>query len=701
MPVLRPDLKLSSPVTELPGIGLAKAKILARLNITHIRNLLFNFPRRHDDFSTITPIKDLTAGKTMTVHGRVKSFKSSWGFQGRRRVLRIFVDIEDDTGILSVTWYNLQFLARQLWQGREIYIAGKVEDNSAKTLNPSTYSRQPKYRMRSPILEFADKDQEHTHTGRITPVYSETKGVSSRFLRYQVKNILSLASTVPEYLPESVRKDNNLLGIQDALRSIHFPKTTQELEQAQHRLRFDELFFLQLAALVRRRMRSQRKAYVIKKDKTALNGYVRDLPFALTNAQTRALEDIAKDMSSKEPMNRLLQGVVGSGKSAVALVTARSVLTAGHTVLYMAPTEILARQQTALLAEALPGHSVELLISAQTRKHKQSVKSRLSDGEVMCVVGTHALLQEDVTASNCALAIVDEQHRFGVEQRRLLQNVNSEDRMPHLLSMTATPIPRTLTLTVYGDLDVSVLNELPPGRQPIDTKVVHPEERDDAVLHILEQLHAGRQAYVIAPLVEDSEKLEVKSAKSTFKEMQSLFPDVAVGLLHGQMASEEKAAVLSQFSAGALQLLVATAVVEVGVNVPNATVMIIEGAERFGLAQLHQFRGRIGRGSEQSYCYLFPTEASYAGSPRLRVLAETTDGFKIAEEDLKLRGPGEVYGIAQSGFGHLQVASLLDYPTIRSARDTAETILAEDPELENYPILKAKVAQKNMATHFE
>lgn len=692
MPSIPPNLRLSSPVTDLPGIGPAKAKFLSRLEIVHIRDLLFHFPRRYDDFSTITHIKDLETGKNMTVRGRVKNVKTSWGFQGRRRVLRIFVDIEDETGTLSVTWYNLQFLARQLWQGREIFVAGKVEDND---------KFPAKHRMRSPVIEFADKQNDNTHTGRITPIYSETHGVSSRFLRYQVKNILPLVHQVPEYIPEQVRSSEGLIGIHEALAAIHFPESTVQLEAAQYRLRFDELFFLQLAALVRRRSRAKRTSYQIRAGEKELNKFIASLPFELTSAQSRALSDIAADLSSGEPMNRLLQGDVGSGKSAVALAAAWQVLSSGHSVIYLAPTEVLARQQSQVLAESLPDYGVELLISAQTGKHKKRIKQLLSSGETVCVVGTHALLQEDVIASRCALAIIDEQHRFGVQQRHWLLNINKEEETPHLLSMTATPIPRTLSLTVYGDLDVSVLDELPPGRKPVNTKVVQVKEREDAIVHILSELHAGRQGYVIAPLVEDSEKLEVKSAKSTYEEMKKLFPGIAVGLLHGQMPSEEKDAVLRQFAAGALQLLVSTTVVEVGVNVPNATIMVIEGAERFGLAQLHQLRGRIGRGADQAYCYLFPSSEDKAASTRLRVMAETTDGFVIAEEDLKLRGPGEVYGTAQSGFGRLQVASLLDYPAIRAARDEAEKILKEDPELANYPILKAKVAQKNAITHFE
>ncbi|MDP3997833.1 MAG: ATP-dependent DNA helicase RecG [Candidatus Andersenbacteria bacterium] len=699
---MSPQLRLSSPVTDLSGIGPAKAQALAKLHITHVRDFLYTFPRRYDDFSTITPIDQLKPGQTSTIRGRVKSVKTSWGWRGRQRLLRIFVDIEDDTGILAVTWFNLRFLPKQLWQGRELFVAGKIEANEfQRKLSAAAAAKLPKFRLRSPVIEFITANLDQTHTGRITPVYPETYGVSSRFIRYQTKNLLPLIQAIPEYLPAPIRSRHKLLGIHQAVYEAHFPSSTEQLSVAQARLRFDELFFLQLAALVRRRDRRQKKAFKIPANKTTDNHFFSLLPFQLTGAQTEAIREIAGDLNRTIPMNRLLQGDVGSGKSVVALYAAYLALSAGYSVLYLAPTEVLARQQANSFTKFLGADKVALLISAIKTKAKKEIKHRLASPQSLCIVGTHALLQEDVLASRCALAIIDEQHRFGVAQRRTLQNINSGEKIPHLLSMTATPIPRTLNLTVYGDLDVSVLNELPPGRRLIKTNIVSPSERDDAIIHILQELHSGRQAYVVAPLVEESDKLQVKSAKQTYREMQHLFPDVAVGLLHGQMPSDEKESVLNNFNAGAIQLLVATAVIEVGIDVPNATIMIIEGAERFGLAQLHQFRGRVGRGVYQSYCYLFPTTEETTSSKRLQVLTETNDGFIIAEEDLKLRGPGEIYGLAQSGFGNLQVASLLDYATIKKARAEATTLLEEDPNLKNYPILRKKVEQKNLVTHFE
>ncbi len=692
------DLRLSSPITDVPRIGPAKAKILSKLGIYYVRDLLYFFPRRYEDFSQVTPIKDLQLGKQMTAKGKVISAKSSWGFQGKRRLLRIFVEIADETGTLSITWYNLRFLLPQLPVGREIYVAGQVELYKGK----SEYS-EAMFAMRSPAMEFPDKDPAtgRTHTAAITPIYSETKGVTSRFLRYQIKQLLPLLGLLPEYMPTEIIERHKLMDIHEALATIHFPENRAKQDEAERRLRFDELFFLQLAALVRRRLHQQQNASPFAVTPAITKKAQAIIPFALTKAQKRSFKEIVSDLKKPQPMNRLLQGDVGSGKSAVALMATKVALDLDYKTLYLAPTEILARQQAESFSKSLGGKkTVHLLVGATAAHEKESVKKKLLGKEPIVVIGTHAILQDDVKAVGVGLVIIDEQHRFGVAQRHALRNIQ-KDLRPHLLSMTATPIPRTLNLTVYGDLDVSILDELPTGRKSIKTKIIGPTKKEAAIIHVLEELHKGRQGFVIAPLIEDSPKIEVKSAQAAYEEMKHLFPGVAVGLLHGQMSSGEKEATMRNFAAGAIQLLVSTAVVEVGVNVPNATIMIIEGAERFGLAQLHQFRGRVGRSEYRSYCYLFPTAESGLKNERLHVLERTTDGFKIAEEDLRLRGPGEIYGLAQSGFDDLKVASLLDYPTIKAAREEAEKILEQDPELQQHRIFRGKVEQKNQLTHFE
>ncbi len=692
-------ITLSSPVTDLNGVGPSRGRAFKRMGIEYVRDILFHFPRKYEDFSTVTPIANLGVGKQMTALGTVVSIKQNNGFYGKRRLLRIYVDIDDGTGVLHIVWFNLQFLQNKLPVGTRVYVAGMVEEPRflKKTV---TKDKKPHFSMRSPALEFAGSDSERIHTAAITPIYSETAGISSRFIRYQVKALLPAILLVPEYLPKDIVKKNDLLGIQDAIAQAHFPSSQESLERAKRRLQFDELFFLQLAALVRKQHVRQAKAYSLPVTKGEMEEHVASLPFTLTKAQKRALQEISEDMAEGHPMNRLLQGDVGSGKSAVALIATKIALSHKKKVLYLAPTEILARQQALSFQKNLGSKAVHLLIGAMKQKEKKHIYERLQSKDPVCVIGTHALLQEHVTATDVGLAIIDEQHRFGVAQRKALLSIE-EGMVPHLLSMTATPIPRTLSLTVYGDLENSLLDELPPGRKPIVTHIVNPEKRDDAIIDMLSQLHEGRQAYIITPIIEDSLKLAVRSARKAFDEIGKMFPGIAIGMLHGQMSSEEKEGVMNNFAEGAIQLLVATAVVEVGVNVPNATVMMIEGAERFGLAQLHQFRGRIGRGEYESTCYVVPTATDGMESQRLSLFASTNDGFEIAEADLSFRGPGELYGLEQSGFGNLRVASLLDYEMIKLVREEAKGILTGDPQLKEYPVLRKKVEQKNAHTHFE
>ncbi|HLC49012.1 MAG TPA: ATP-dependent DNA helicase RecG [Candidatus Andersenbacteria bacterium] len=692
-------ITLGSKITELQGVGPSRARALGRLGIEYVRDILFHFPRKYEDFSTVTPIDKLEVGKQMTALGSVVSIKENKGFYGKRRLLRIYVDIDDGTGILHVTWFNLQFLHYKLPVGTKVYVAGLVEE-SRFFKKTAIAGQKPHFSMRSPALEFASSSSERIHTAEITPLYNESAGISSRFIRYQVKALLPAILLVPEYLPKSMIERNDLMGIQDAIAQAHFPSSQESLARAKRRLQFDELFFLQLAALVRKQRVRLARAYPLTVTSEEVEQHIASLPFTLTGAQKRSIQEIAEDMRESHPMNRLLQGDVGSGKSAIALLATKIALAHGKKVLYLAPTEILARQQALAFQSNLGAKNVALLVGATKQREKEAIYEKLISNDSVCVIGTHALLQDYVHATNVGLAIIDEQHRFGVAQRKALLSIE-EGMVPHLLSMTATPIPRTLSLTVYGDLENSLLDELPPGRKPIVTRIVHTEKRDDAIIDMLVHLHDGRQAYIITPLIEDSEKLAVKSARKAFQEIQKLFPGIAIDILHGQMSSAEKEAVMNNFVAGAIQLLVATAVVEVGVNVPNATVMMIEGAERFGLAQLHQFRGRIGRGEHESICYVVPTEQNEKENTRLTLFASTNDGFEIAEADLRFRGPGELYGLEQSGFGSLRVASLLDYEMIKLVREEAKNILASDPSLLEHAVLRKKVDQKNAHAHFE
>ena len=689
-------LTLSSSITELDGIGPARAKTLEKLGIRYVRDFLFTFPRKYEDFSNHIASKDAEVGKAATFFGNIVSVKSTNGFYGKRKLFRIYADIDDGSGIVHCTWFNLRFLEQKLRIGTQLYIAGTVE---ASKIQSGKYMGNKDVAMRSPAFEFPSTSSDRIHTASIVPIYSEVSGISSRFIRYQVKQSLSALSSMQEYIPEDVIERNGLLGIREAIKISHFPPSDEQLEQAKHRLQFDELFFLQLAALVRRSHMQHATSYACAVSDPDIEKIIKSLPFELTNAQKRVVEEVRVDMTHVHPMNRLLQGDVGSGKSAVALIAATIALKNKKKVVYLAPTELLARQQYKAFAGAL-SFPTKLLIGETKQRERDEILAMLTSSQPCCIIGTHALLQESVRANNVGLAIIDEQHRFGVAQRKKLLTIE-EGIVPHLLSMTATPIPRTLNLTVYGDLDVSILDELPKGRKPIATHIVVGSEKDDAIIHMLEQLHAGRQAYIIAPLVEDSPKRILKSATQAFAEIKKLFPGIAIGLLHGQMPSSEKESVMNNFVEGAIQVLVSTAVVEVGVNIPNATIMMIEGAERFGLAQLHQFRGRIGRGAYASTCYVVPTTEEMKFSERLQTFEHTTDGFEIAEADLKLRGPGELYGAEQSGFGNLKVASLLDYKTISLARDEAKNILEQDPTLSDHVVFRKKVEQKNALIHFE
>lgn len=689
-------ITLASAITDLNGIGPARAKTLERLGITHVRDFLFTFPRKYEDFSNHIAIKDAEIGKPATFFGEIVSVKSNNGFYGKRRLYRIYADIDDGTGIVHCTWFNLRFLEQKLRIGTKLYIAGSSE---ASKIQSGKYMGNKDVSMRSPAFEFPSSTDDRIHTASIVPIYSETSGVSSRFIRYQVKQSMAALVSMQEYMPEDIIAKNDLLTIQEAIRISHFPSSNEELERAKHRLQFDELFFLQLASLVRKNHMQKSTSYSCMIPDVGMKEIIDTIPFELTNAQQKVIQEIREDITRVHPMNRLLQGDVGSGKSAVALIVAHIALKNRKKVLYLAPTELLARQQYKSFKAQLP-YTTKLLIGETKQREKNEILAILMGDDPCCIIGTHALLQESIRATNVGLAIIDEQHRFGVAQRKKLLSLE-EGIVPHLLSMTATPIPRTLSLTVYGDLDVSILDELPKGRLPITTRVVFGEEKDSAIIHMLEELHAGRQAYIIAPLVEDSEKKILKSATAAYKEIQKVFPGIAVGLLHGQMSSSEKESVMNNFTEGAIQVLVSTAVVEVGVNIPNATIMMIEGAERFGLAQLHQFRGRIGRGVHASTCYVVPTTEEMKMSKRLQTFAQVTDGFQIAEADLALRGPGELYGKEQSGFGNLKVASLLDYKTISLARDEAKSILEKDPGLAEHVVFRKKVEQKNALIHFE
>jgi len=669
-------LGLDAPVTVLSGVNRGYAEKLARLGVRTIRDLVYLFPRRYDDYRNLKPINRLEYGETATV------IASVWdaGVRRTRGGMPLFTaTLSDGSGMLQCTWFNQPYLADKIKPRMQIVVSGQVEEFLGRLT------------FQSPDWE--PLERELLHTARLVPVYPLTEGLSGRWLRRLMKRTVDYWAprmVSEEFLPESVRASANLMDLSSALSHVHFPDDWSDLERARERLAFDELFLLQIGVLRQRQLWRSVPGRAFKLDLTVVERFIGTLPYPLTGAQKRALEQIIADLQSGLPMNRLLQGDVGSGKTVVAAAAILAVTAAGAQTALMAPTEILAEQHFATLVRLfskLPNPPVVQLLTGST-PDKEQVYARIASGAVDVVVGTHALIQPNVTFHDLAFLVIDEQHRFGVEQRAALRQKGQGN--PHVLVMTATPIPRTLALTLYGDLDLSVIDELPPGRQKIETRWLFPTERERAYAFVRAQVEKGRQAFIICPLVEGSDKIEAKAAVDEYERLQKeIFPNYRLGLLHGRMKSEEKDAVMGAFVRGELDVLVSTSVVEVGIDVPNATVMLVEGANRFGLAQLHQFRGRVGRGEHASYCLLLADSTNAASDERLRAIESTDDGFVLAEKDLELRGPGEFFGTRQSGLPELRAAKLADVRLLELAREQALRLFESDPTLsapENRPL---------------
>ena len=675
------NLGLQAPVTSLPSIGPHYAELLARLDIATVEDLLWHFPHRYVDYSHLKPIASLTRGEEATVLSTVWEVQERPQFNGRRVIQAI---VADGSGTMQVTWFN-PYVKNQVKAGRVLALSGKIDLYMGRLV------------MNNP--EWEPLDQELVHTGRMVPMYPLTKDLSQRWLRQRIKQVVDAwASHTTDFLPDRVLASTRLMSLAKALAQIHFPDNAEQLDQARRRLAFNELFMIQLGALRRRQAWRGQPAPRLTIGQTELARFQENLPFTLTGAQQRALDEILHDLQDIRPMSRLLQGDVGSGKTVVAATAMWIAAQNQRQAAMMAPTEILAEQHfaglTRLLArrdeqsegeEGSKAPRIALLTGSLRDADKEAVIAQLASGEVQMVVGTHALIQQGVTFANLGLAVVDEQQRFGVEQRAALKQAaggQSEALTPHLLVMSATPIPRSLALTVYGDLDLSIIDELPPGRQPIKTYVVHPDERERAYSFIQTQAAQGRQAFIICPLVEESEQSDARAAVAEHERLQrEVFPRLKLGLLHGRMKGDEKEAVMQAFARNETQVLVSTSVVEVGIDVPNATVMLVEGANHFGLAQLHQFRGRVGRGEHASFCLLLVERTDQTEDERLRAMAQTQDGFKLAEIDLQLRGPGDFLGTRQSGVPGLHMASLGDVRLMDMARAEAQQLLEFDPTL--------------------
>ena len=653
---------------------------LKEMGIETVGDLLNYFPRAYTDFSQLKKIAELVTDETQTVAGTVQALRTVRLRSGRTLVTAKLVD---DSGQIALTWFNQLYVARILRNGDEIALTGKVQigPRGGNSLLGGTFEKL---------------SEEMLHAGRIIPVYrSHGKIITPKWLREKIYPLLPLAKELPDLLPEEIRKKQKLETLASAVTTIHFPESFAKVEQARERLAFDELFFLQLGGL-QRKLDWQRGAAgsgkIISNTPDLLEEFASKIPFKFTQAQKVSTAEILRDIERDLPMNRLLEGDVGSGKTVVAALAIFLVVKESHQAAMLAPTEILAAQHFRNFLKLLHplGVRVELLTGSTTAKNKKEISKKLKAGELDLVVGTHALLEKHVEFRELALVVIDEQHRFGVKQRTLIK----KESTPHVLSLTATPIPRTLALTIFGDQDVSIIDELPPGRKPAITRIIPPNKRDDSYRWIESEVQKGRQVFIVCPLIEESETLEVRSAKKEFKRLsEEVFPKLKLGLLHGRMKAKDKDAVMQDFAQGKIQVLVSTTVIEVGIDVPNASIMLIEAAERFGLAQLHQLRGRIGRGEHQSYCFLFFESDSEEVKARLYAMQKISSGFELAKMDLQLRGPGEVFGVRQSGIPDLKVAKLTDHELIKRSRDEAEGLLEKDPELKKYPEIRGKLKE--------
>jgi ATP-dependent DNA helicase RecG len=665
---------LNAPLTVLQGVGPKHAATLESLGLRTLGDMLYYFPRRYEDYSQLKPIKSLWYGEQVTVIGTIQSVTARPIRSGSATIVEAILG--DGTGSLRLSWFNQPWMANRLKEGQQISVSGKVDQYLGRLV------------MNQPDWESVDI--EHLHTNRIVPIYPLTAKITQKWLRGLMNQVVTYwAPSVVDSLPESIRSSAQLMPLGQALLQAHFPDTQDKLKLARTRLAFDEIFFLQMGVLRQKRDWRKVDAHRFSVSDEWLAARLTGLPFTLTSAQGRALADIRLDLDSGQPMNRLLQGDVGSGKTVVAALAAGMITTNGAQAAVMAPTGILAEQHYRNFLGLLAGENgilkpaeIRLLVGDTPETEKEEIRLGLANGSIKVVIGTHAVIEAPVQFADLQLAVIDEQHRFGVEQRAELR---SKGTSPHLLVMTATPIPRSLALTVYGDLDLSVMDEMPAGRQPVATHVLMPQERERAYTLIRGQIKEGRQAFIIYPLIEESEKMEdLRAAVDDYETLsKEIFPDLKLGLLHGRMKPDEKDETMLKFRDRQYDILVSTTVVEVGMDVPNATVMLIEGADRFGLAQLHQLRGRVGRGSEQSYCLLIPTHEDAAENERLQAMAETNDGFILAERDLQQRGPGEFLGTRQSGYASgLRMASLTDVQLIEKARVQAQKLFEDDADLQ-------------------
>ena len=663
---------MTDGVQELSGIGAKKAEALQKLKIEKVEDFFYFYPRDYQDRRHITSINELSVGGSFLIKAKVTSITKPNPYHQKRSALKLLA--QDESGAIDIVFFNSKYLANAFQRDREYYFYGKASANKGK------------FEMLHPEFSISNEQGAHNaadkaYQGAILPIYPLTAGISQAEMRKFQKSASGLIKEIEEYMPDGVRKGNRLCDIQYAIENIHFPKDEQKYKEAKYRLVFDELFLLQTGLLSAKTSRQAGGPGIQFSKDVDIDPYTCRFPYQLTRAQSRVVHEIIADMESEKTMNRLVQGDVGSGKTAVAEIALYKACMSGYQGVLMAPTELLANQHyNSLKSSFAPfGIEVSFISGSMGAKEKREALQSLKEGATKIVVGTHAIIQPDVEFQNLGLVITDEQHRFGVNQRQLLAQ---KGQNPDVLVMSATPIPRTLAMILYGDLDISIIDELPPGRQKIATQWLSGTQRDAAYQLMKTELESGRQGYVVAPLIDDSEAIDARSAESIYKELTKRFSKHRVALMHGNISQKEKDQTMQSFYEGKIDILVSTVVIEVGINVPNATVMVIENAERFGLAQLHQLRGRVGRGTEQSHCILVVESRAELAVTRAQTMASTTDGFEIAEQDLNLRGPGEFFGIRQHGIPDLKIANLVKHINIlETVREEAKKLLEQDQDL--------------------
>ncbi|OGF27748.1 ATP-dependent DNA helicase RecG [Candidatus Falkowbacteria bacterium RIFOXYB2_FULL_34_18] len=686
-------LDLNSQLRNIHGVGKSIASRLKKIGLETIEDLLFYFPFRYEDYSRQAKISELQTGTNVNIVGAIELIHNKKS--PRKRISITEAIISDQTDQMKIIWFNQPFISKNLKPGDMVSLSGKVEQDYTGII------------MKSPNYEKITNNQS-LHTQGLIPMYHLTANITQKQIRFLIKQIIHLSSLLTDWLPKETIRRQGLLSLKEAIWNIHFPKNFSDTEQAKKRLAFNELFLIQLRSQIIKNDIAGKTAESIKFKEKETQEFVKNLPFQLTDDQKKASWQVLQDMEKEKSMSRLLQGDVGSGKTIVAVIAMLNTALNKKQSVLMVPTEILAGQHFNSVCKILKNFNLKIGLISRTAKmanfdikseKKKDIPRKIAEG-AQIIIGTHALIQEKIKFKNLALTIVDEQHRFGVAQRKTITEKSGNNKTtPHLLSMTATPIPRSLALALFGDLSVSVINEMPKGRKPIITSIITETNRAQAYEFIKKEIKAGRQAFVICPLIDISDNLGVKSVKEEYEKLdKNIFPDLKINMLHGKLKAEEKNEIMEKFLQNKTNILVSTSVIEVGVDMPNATIMLIEGADRFGLAQLHQFRGRVGRSNIQSYCFLSSDNNGQKTLDRLHSMVKYNSGFDLAKIDLKFRGPGEIYGIAQTGFPELQIASIFDYPLIETVDTEVKTII---DKLDKYPFLQEKIKKFQEEAHFE